>query len=784
MIVGEAPGVHEEDALKPFVGPSGALLNEFLQNAGISREACYVTNVVKHRPPNNDLKRLKEIGHEIEEYLPQLQTEIEQINPNCILAVGNLSLEKLTGCSGITKWRGSILRSLDSRRKVIATIHPANLLPNSPSMLPYSSRAYIQLDFNRAIEESLHNRFEVPQRTLFVCKSAEQLTNYIRQNNRGKVSVDIETYKSIPTCIALAFSKDASISVPLVRQESKYDSVEIPDYEIEEIWRIVSELLSSEVGVIGQNFKFDQERLLNTCHMGVSNFHADVMMMAHTLQPEFPKSLGFLASVYTREPFWKDEGKEFNPGKDKLERLFLYNAKDAAVTFELYEVLSEELKEAGLLDFYFNHVHPQHDLYFDLEDIGFAFNNRRKLELHKEYTIKWKTLQEELNSLAGHPVNVNSYIQMPKLLYDELRYPKRSGTDEDTIIALLANHSKPDAKSNRILELALDIRKIRKALGKDFNSSPDYDDRMRSSYRIGGTETSRSSTTKYNSPVRPEEIGIAAQTVTEHGDFGTEILDCYLATEGYILISADYSQAEARVVALLGEDYELLKLFDTVDIHKLTATMALGLEMNQIGSGERFIGKKTRHGGSYDEGKGVLARSINKDARKYHVGCGKSSTVPCNGQHLTISEYKSGLVLEKFHAFSPNIRGVFHAGIQKCLQKDRTLIDPFGRRRQFFDRMDRELFKEGYATLPQSSVKGALLKAMLRIKKEKPQTRFLRESHDGFVLECKVEEKDEYYSLVPQEMNKPIDFSKCSLSRGLLTIPCEIKSGFDLGHMK
>lgn len=782
MIIGEAPGKHEEEELAPFVGPSGNLLNEFLLKSGVSREETYTTNVVKIRPPNNDLKRLNEIGFTIEQFLPQLKQEIETINPNCILAVGNLALETLTGCKGITKYRGSILRCIfDPRRKIVPTIHPANLLPNSPSMLPYSTRAYIQLDFNRAVEESRTKEFNLPERNLVICKSSDQLQNYLRTYSSTIYAIDIETYKSIPTCIALAPNRHTAISIPLVRQKSKYDSVSIPDHEIEEIWRIISELLSDKsIRTIGQNFKFDQERLLNTCHIQIGNFYADTLLMAHTLQPEFPKGLYFLTSIYTKEPYYKDEGKEFNPGKDKLERLFLYNAKDAVVTFEIYEELLKELQESNLVDFYFSHVHPQHDLYFDIEDKGFAFNEERRKELQKVYGQKAKQTQELLDSIVGHSVNVNSPKQIKQLLFEELHYPERKDASEDTLVALLANHPLKDPDKNRIIPTILDLRRIKKTIGTYLNSRTDYDNRMRSSYRLVGTENGRSSSTKYGPPIRPENIGIAAQTVTEHGDFGVEFQECFIADEGHILISADLRQAEPRVVALLSEDYELLEEFNKgTDIHCMTASWFFGIPADQIPKKEpdgrqgvmRFIGKTGRNGGNYDMKKRRLMTEIMTSARRFHID-------------TSVSEYKAGQILDIFHAKSPKIRSVFHEGIKKAIRDTRTLVNPFGRRRQFFDRFGEDLFKEAYACIPQGTVKDKLATSMLAIKKRRPDTQFLRETHDAFVLQCRVSEEKEFREIIQLELTKPIDFSRCILSRGELIIPCEIKSGYNLGEMK
>src|SRR6266705_610954 len=101
MLVGEAPGAHEEIEEIPFCGPAGAIVDECLRGAGVDRSDVYVTNVVKIRPPNNEIRRLSELGTKIEDFIPQLWQEVEAINPNCILALGNTALKALTGETGI-----------------------------------------------------------------------------------------------------------------------------------------------------------------------------------------------------------------------------------------------------------------------------------------------------------------------------------------------------------------------------------------------------------------------------------------------------------------------------------------------------------------------------------------------------------------------------------------------------------------------------------------------------------------------------------------------------------
>ena len=128
MVVGEAPGAREESSGIPFSGPSGELVDKMLEVAGVKRTQVYVTNVVKVRPPGNKIKELSKIGQSIEKWLPELWREVKEVNPCCILALGNTALEALTGKTGIRNYRGSILttKNLDLP-KVVPSIHPASL---------------------------------------------------------------------------------------------------------------------------------------------------------------------------------------------------------------------------------------------------------------------------------------------------------------------------------------------------------------------------------------------------------------------------------------------------------------------------------------------------------------------------------------------------------------------------------------------------------------------------------------------------------------------------------
>jgi hypothetical protein len=154
---------------------------------------------------------------------------------------------------------------------------------------------------------------------------------------------------------------------------------------------------------------------------------------------------------------------------------------------------------------------------------------------------------------------------------------------------------------------------------------------------------------------------------------------------------------------------------------------------------------------------------------------------------MFISEWKAGKTLEKIHLASPNIRNVFHAEIQQALSDNNcVLVSPHGRRRQFLNKWGEELFKEAYSFIPQATVSDHLKLAMLRIRKRLPVPHFyfVLESHDSFTALCKLWLAPYAVKAIHEELNVPISFRQCSLSRDVdLVIPGEVKVGTILSKL-
>ena len=124
IFVGEAPGRNEDKSGEPFVGVAGKKLSMALEEAGISRDTVYITNVVKCRPPNNRVPSTTE-RDTCQEYLKE---EISIIKPKIICILGNTAFNSILGGSEITKYRGKIVRK--DNQLYFLTIHPAATIYN------------------------------------------------------------------------------------------------------------------------------------------------------------------------------------------------------------------------------------------------------------------------------------------------------------------------------------------------------------------------------------------------------------------------------------------------------------------------------------------------------------------------------------------------------------------------------------------------------------------------------------------------------------------------------
>lgn len=793
MILGEAPSYAEVQALQPFVGPSGRELNYLLQDAGIKRNDCWISNVCKYEvPPNYGKKKIpfhvraKNEGIDIDQQLEELQFEINQVKPNCILALGGTALWALSGKTKITKFRGSILQGMG--RKFVPTYHPAHLLHRASGgeFKGYWNRQVMVFDFKRALYQSQFPDFRLPQRILEICQNSAHLAEFIdRYKDKSLLSVDIEAHGTcLPACIGIAFNKNHGMTVPLWNCD---EISSIPDSDLIQIWIILAKLLY-EKDIVGQNFNYDRDKIKRLGFI-IRKLVSDTMLKAHAINPELPKGLAFNTSIYSEEPFYKDEGMYQGSVRD----LLLGCARDACVTYEINENMDSDLDEIGQRSFFTNFLMKLPDLYWSIENQGFKIDEKERDRLLRKY-IEWdENIRYELYAIVGTEVNVNSPKQIYTLLFENFGLPRKETTGEEDITALLNSPSAIKKEEHRrVCELILEGRRVRKTISTYLMALPDYDGRMRTTY-FPCLDTGRTSTGQQDPPIRPsveiidengkkktKVLGTAFQTMTKHGDIGADVRGMYVPdSDEEIFVQADSSQAEARVVWLLANDEEALRLVDEIDYHAWTASWFFGGSESDYSKKIlgyehpiRFAGKTLRHAGHLGAGKRRASIELNTQARKYKIP-------------ITVDEATAGRALEIFHFKQPRIQKIFQAKVIECLKKDRVLIAPlpygvdaeYGGRRTFFERSGEELYRQGFAYIPQRAVSDNTKNAAMRIKMRIPSIKIVMECHDSLLFCIPKVKLQAWTPIIKQEMERPIDFSRCSIPRRSLSIPCDIEVG-------
>lgn len=165
LLIGEAPGHHEDTQGKPFVGNSGKFLTELLLKAGLSREDVFITNVVKHRPPGNR----DPLPDEIVACRHFLDQQIAAINPDVIVTLGRFSMARYFPGERISKIHGQP-KEVDGRY-IVPMYHPAAALHNG-SLRPELEADFLKLprllaEREKAREAAANNQGDARQQSLF-----------------------------------------------------------------------------------------------------------------------------------------------------------------------------------------------------------------------------------------------------------------------------------------------------------------------------------------------------------------------------------------------------------------------------------------------------------------------------------------------------------------------------------------------------------------------------------------------------------------------------------------
>jgi uracil-DNA glycosylase family 4 len=362
-LVGEAPGADEDQQGIPFCGASGRELDRMLSEAGIRGDSCWWTNPYKTRPPDNKIDRLSELGLPLTLFHDQFWEELNAFKPTFIVPLGATPLGLLcpftisqrTGHAEISKYRGSILRcdTLPWEHYVVPAFHPAFIFR------AWEERQIDILCLARVAEEynwwrTHSNQLQpLPQRKLISDPPADDAIDYLRSILASPpstvVSIDIENigvYRGkhkvkqrnrVPYVVGFSIDPLLGMSIGLAEYEKEKTA---------EVWNLINQVLQRATQV-GQNYYTHDLPWLQ--YLGFSpnlQLVHDTLVRHHTLWPELSHKLDFQTFQYTREPYYKDEGKDWSvKDRQKMKR---YNCKDVCVTLEVYQRQEEEFAARGI----------------------------------------------------------------------------------------------------------------------------------------------------------------------------------------------------------------------------------------------------------------------------------------------------------------------------------------------------------------------------------------------------------------------------------------------------
>lgn len=787
MLVGEAPGEQEEREGRPFVGASGAELNRMLHEAGISRSECYLTNVVKVRPPNNQLaafmpRTKREIGpqhqrlrdrfvtKEVVEGYEELLQEIAMVQPNLIVAFGNLAMWALTGNWGILKWRGSLLRqdpyeyvtyktgniqasvalaaSMEEtfeRPKVIPTIPPASVLRE------WSQRAVVLNDLRRAKKHMTSRSYDFPKKTYIVRPSLEQTLETIRKvmallaAEPLWLDFDIETRYGHIDCIGFSWSATEGICIPFVGRghPEGYWSAEEEGRIVHELYRL---LTHPNAKIRWQNGLYDAQYVFKHWHF-VPRGKQDTMISQHSLFAALPKSLAFLASMYAEHyVYWKDEGKIASDAPE--EQRWKYNIDDCFYTREVGEVLTQSLEAMGLsaVD------EGQQKLFWPVlraMTIGVYIRpdvkNQMALDVQEELSHR----EAFLYRVLGHGINPRSSKQMQLLFYDDLKQPpilKRSidkttgrnkmapTCDDEALTKIAAREPLLKPLCNAIS----DIRTLNKFLN-DFVLMPlDSDGRMRCSFNIAGDAGGKSAPYSYrlsssqnpfgsggNLQTIPSEKSKSAGKAAARGsmDFTLpNIRSMYGPDPGFTFFDMDLDRADLQVVVWeSGEKDWMAAMRLGVDMHLLNVFI---LDRKEPPPLEELVEGHPKY---WDH------RGPRKHTREFaKVFChatnyvGGARTVAA---HTGRSVHEIEVAQKYWFGAHPGVLA-WHLRIEEQITKRRYVENRFGYRWYIFDRLE-GLLPEAVAWIPQSTVGIVINKIWAAFYEVVPEVQVLLQVHDS-----------------------------------------------------
>jgi len=439
---------------------------------------------------------------------------------------------------------------------------------------------------------------ERPPRQYEAILTFEQLEAWIESIKAAElVSIDTETTSLDPLTaqlvgISLSVQPNAGAYIPVGHT---YAGAPAQLSRDDVLARLKDWLENARYRKLGQNLKYDKHVFAN-CGILLGGVEHDTLLQSYVLESHRPHDMDNLAARHldiTTITYDDVTGKGANriPFEQvELGRATEYAAEDADVTLQLHQVLHPQIdQDSKLLHIYRNIEMPVMEVLFTMERNGVLLDTQLLDQQSRELGIKMLGLEQAVHLQAGQPFNLNSPKQLQEILFERQGLPvvKKTpsgvpSTDEDVLQQLALDHPLP--------KLILEYRGLSKLKSTYTDKLPRMVNaatgRVHTNYAQAVAVTGRLSSNDpnlQNIPVRTAE--------------GRRIREAFIAPPGSVIISADYSQIELRIMAHLSQDKGLLAAFAAgEDVHRHTASEIFGVESEAVTSEQRRYAKVINFG--------------------------------------------------------------------------------------------------------------------------------------------------------------------------------------------
>ena len=363
---------------------------------------------------------------------------------------------------------------------------------------------------------------------------------------------------------------------------------------------------------VGQNLKYDQHVLANH-GIAINGIAHDTLLQSYVFESHKSHGMDALSERHLGfKPISFEEvagkgAKQVTFNQVTVEIAAEYAAEDADITLQLHQAMYPQVAADNKLDFIYSHIEmPSSKALFNIERNGVLIDRAMLASQSNEIGNKLIALENQAYELAGQPFNLASPKQLQEILFDKLgikptkKTPSGApSTDEDVLQELALDHPLP-----KVLLEYRGLAKLKSTytdkLPRMINASTG---RVHTSYNQAVAITGRlasSDPNLQNIPVRSAE--------------GRRIREAFIAPAGSVIVSADYSQIELRIMAHLSQDAGMLKAFaNNEDIHRHTAAEIFGVELTEVDSEQRRYAKVINFGLIYGMSAFGLAQNLNID---------------------------------------------------------------------------------------------------------------------------------------------------------------------------